>query len=192
LPKRGYNSCHNDPLLVIQVGAGNSPTHTEPDSSFAATMTKALRTLLPLLLLAGCSVHGTIGVIDVTNDPRFAGGYEPGQVWRLRTDGYIVHSGDNGLELWKPADAAGLSDTVKVPAGSTVRIQRLGYLFNSEHPPTAGSTSEMIWAYGTLTDPGGKQWQVSILPAIHDGRPVPGTSLFVYPPDRQLLEAVGQ
>lgn len=141
------------------------------------------------MFLAGCS--GTIGVIDVTGDPRFGGGYEPGQVWRLRTDGYIVHSGDNGLELWKPADGAGVPGAVHVPAGSTVRIERLGYLFNSEHPPVPGSTTEMIWAYGTLTDPSGKQWELSILPALHDGRPVSGTSLLVYPPDRQFFEPVG-
>jgi hypothetical protein len=128
--------------------------------------------------------------VDVTRDSRFQGGYRAGQVYRLKSDGYLVEWGDGGLELWTAAEAAGHSEAIHVPAGSTLRIERLGYLFNPEHPPVAGGTTEMIWAYGTLTSPDGKSWEVTVLPAVTGGRPVAGTSLVVYPVDEGLLDAV--
>jgi hypothetical protein len=143
--------------------------------------------LIFLAVLVGCASSG-IAVIDVTTDARFQAGYRAGQVWRLRTDGYVVQSRDNGLELWTSVEGTGQLGAVKVPAGSTVRIERLGYLFNPDHPPVPGGTMEMVWAYGTLTDPSGGHWTVAVLSQMHGGKPVAGTSLLVYPPDREFLE----
>jgi hypothetical protein len=152
-----------------------------------------MKKVLLILMLMGCSgCAADVHVADVTHDPRFLGAYDPGQVWRLRTEGYLVQSADNGLELWSPADAVGQNGAVKIPAGSTVRIERLGYLYNSEHPATPGGTVEMVWSYGTLTEPDGKQWQVMVLPSMRDGRLVEGTSLVVYPPDLEFLDEVGK
>jgi hypothetical protein len=134
------------------------------------------------ILITGCA-NGPY-IVDVSNDARFQAGYRPGEVWRLRADGYLVNSRDEGLEL----SAIGEPDAVRVPAGSTVRIERLGYLFNSEHPPVAGGPTEIVLAYGTLTDPNGEKRDVAVLPALHDGHQVEGTSLVVYPPDWTLLE----
>lgn len=133
--------------------------------------------------LAGCA-SSTVHIADVTNDPRFAGTYRPGEVWRLKRDGFLVYSRDQGLEL----SAISEPDAIQVYAGSVVRIERLGYLFNSEHPPVASGPTEVVLAYGTLTDAKGQKWEVAVLPALRSGRRVEGTSLFVYPPDRELLE----
>jgi hypothetical protein len=151
-----------------------------------------MRTIICLTLaitLAGCA-SGGISIVDVTNDARFQGGYRAGQVWRLKTDAYLVQWGDGGLELWTPSEAAGHPEAIHVPAGSTLHIDRLGYLYNPEHPPIAGGTTEMIWGYGTLTSTDGRTWQVTVLPAVNGAKPVPGTSLVVYPADERLLEEI--
>jgi hypothetical protein len=150
-----------------------------------------MRTIIWVMLaitLAGCA-SGGISIVDVTNDGRFQGGYRAGQVWRLKTDAYLVQWGDGGLELWTPSETAGHPEAIHVPARSTLHIDRLGYLFNPEHPPVAGGTTTMIWGYGTLTAPDGRSWQVTVLPAVQGGKAVPGTSLVVYPADEGLLDA---
>jgi len=134
-------------------------------------------------------------IVDVSNDPRFQGGYRVGQIYRLRSNGYLVQPLPGGdWELWTPAELAQQpSSTAQfVPAGSTVRIDRLGYLYDDYHPPVAGGQLELLLAYGTVTLPSGIALPktVVVLPLLRDARTVAGTSVQVYPVDNHFLELV--
>jgi hypothetical protein len=147
--------------------------------------------LIACLAILGCGPE--LHMVDVTGDARFQSGYRAGQVWRLKTQGYLVRDRPGApWELWTAADLIGqqVAEKQAVPAGSVVRIQRLGYLYNSEHPPVPGGTLEEILAYGTLTMPAGTEWpqSVTILPGVEHPMVVGGTSLVVYGPDRTFLE----
>jgi len=149
---------------------------------------------LLLALVAGC-VPAAPTTIDVTNDARFQAGYRAGQIYQLRVDGYLARTSPTApWELWTAADLQGQIgiEIRPVPAGATVRIEKLGYLFNSEHPPIPGETTEAVLAYGTLTFADGKTWpgEVVILPALHDPTLVAGTTLLVYPVDGEFLKEV--
>lgn len=148
---------------------------------------------LCVIFLTGCAA-GT-HIVDVSHDPHFAGGYEVGHIYRLRTTGFLVQPLTNGeWELWTPADESRQPSptAIEIPAGSTIRIDRLGYLWDDNHPPIPGGPVELMLAYGTLTDASGKQWPqtVVVLPATHGGRVVEGTTVQVYPADGELLEPI--
>src|ERR1700722_19199480 len=143
--------------------------------------------ILPLLIFLSGSAMGS-RIVDVSRDPRFQDGYRVGQTYRLRTSGFVVKPLANGdWQLWTPADqsAEPSSTAVAVPAGSTVRINRLGYLYDDYHPPLPGGQAEIMYAYGTLTLASGSQWPqpVMVLPLLRNPKSVPGTSVQVYPVD---------
>jgi hypothetical protein len=153
---------------------------------------KLFPSILLWVALMGCSAD--VHTIYVTHDPRFQSGYRQGQIYRLKTDGYLVqYTAGGSWELWTRADLANqqVTQAIPIPAGSTVRIDELGYLYNSEHPSIPGGTTQVVLAYGTVTTPDGKQWPtpVTILPARTHPHPVEGTSLLVYPADGEFLES---
>jgi hypothetical protein len=152
-----------------------------------------LALLLLVFLACGCSTAPSM--IDVTADARFQSGYRAGQVYQLIADGYLTRTSSAAQwELWTAQDVVREPrvEVTKVPAGATVRIARLAYLFNPEHPPTPGGTPEAVLAYGSLTFPDGHVWpgEVAILPALHDPTEVAGTTLLVYPVDGEFLREV--
>ncbi|HUB26752.1 MAG TPA: hypothetical protein VL992_15105 [Tepidisphaeraceae bacterium] len=157
-------------------------------------MNMRLALAMILLCLSGCAMGKRI--VDVSNDPRFQGGYRVGQTYRLRTSGFLVTpSPGETWELWTAAEEAAepSSTAVAVPAGSTVRIVRLGYLYDDYHPPVTGGQLEMLFAYGRLKFGSRMEFpsQVLVLPKLRDAETVPGTSVQVFPVDGEFLDLVG-
>jgi hypothetical protein len=154
-------------------------------------MNMRLALALIFLFVSGCAMGKRI--VDVSNDPRFQGGYRVGQTYRLRASGFLVKAATaDGWELWTAAEeAAEPSPTaIAVPAGATVRIERLGYLYDDYHPPVTGGQLEMLFAYGRLTFASGAEFpnDVLVLPKLRDAETVPGTSVQVFPVDGEFLE----
>jgi hypothetical protein len=141
--------------------------------------------LVSVASIAGCAIPLGTRTVDVTHDPDFQSAYRESQVYRLRTDEYLVQvrtdEADRQLVLWpfSPAESAhnqnppGSSwvQLARTPAGSTIRVNCLRYYYLNYFPPWPGGGSVISEAYGTLTTPSA-QWQNVMLPngSDTDGR----------------------
>ena len=174
-------------------------------------MRRSISTLATVLLVGFAAGCHSVDTTDVSDDPRFQGGYAVGQDWTLLKPACLVshvpgfsQSDDPERVIWsvevarraatQGTDGAGQATSIvaRVPAGSHLRIRRLRY---------SKDVDRSIWVYpqrlvelsaeGTLTTPDGT-WQDVIAPATFDTdtaanrvRSVDGVSLTV--PNLELV-----
>jgi hypothetical protein len=160
--------------------------------------------LAGVVSLAGCAFPLGPRTVDVTHDPNFQSGYREGQIYRLKTDEYLMQvrtdEADRQLELWPfaRADSPGShqhppgsswTQLARTPAGSTIRVSCLRYFYSNYFPPWPGGGSVILGAYGTLTTPSA-QWQNVMLPNGSDTDQRAHDAVIVFVPDSQDLEEV--
>jgi hypothetical protein len=155
-------------------------------------------------LAIGCALPLGRRTVDVTRDPRFACGYRQGQVYRLRTDVYLMAclpgTENEAHYLWSKADfdhynspnssyAKHYVQLATIPAGSLIQIERLEYSYDDYFPPFPPGGSVIVQAYGTLVTPS-MRWERVIAPIgpRSDARDLGGVDLFL--PDTGLVEKV--
>jgi hypothetical protein len=140
----------------------------------------------------------------VTHDRRYWIAYQPGQVYRLKSDArLVVHwpgTRDQELQLWSAGVIrrnqgdrqylAEFSPVEMVPAGSTIRVDSLWHNYAVNFPPIVQGETRIVRPFGTLTSPAGT-WEKVLLPddRTRKWRRAPD-SVFVFPADTELLEEV--
>ena len=173
-------------------------------------MSRIYQKIWPFALLAttslviGCAFPMGTRTVDVTNDPKFQVGYSQGQNYRLKTDGYLMEwrtgTADPKRVLLSASVAAQKPDPqnptrsswtqlAKIPAGSTIRIERLQYSYFNYFPPFPPGGSVILCAFGTLKTPSA-QWQDVVAPdgPKLDAHDHGGVDVFL--PDTEFVEKV--
>jgi hypothetical protein len=155
-------------------------------------------------LVIGCAIPLGMRTVDVTKDSKFQVGYSQGQTYRLKTNGYLMEctTGNTGpmRVLWSasfttqalgPQNPSRGSWTrlAKIPAGSTIRIERLQYSYFNYFPPFPPSGSVILYAYGTLKAPSA-EWHDIAAPNGPDLDAHDHDGVDVFLPDTEFLERV--
>ena len=111
-------------------GTAMSQCRIETDQHAALTFSFVLPRLLGFMLLA-LLLSGCTSYHDVSRDPRFGGGYEPGHIYRLSSNGALYGFNSDEpckLDLADTRTAAQYSaaDLVQtLPSGSLFKVERL-------------------------------------------------------------------
>ena len=85
-----------------------------PIVRLSRTIARFAAAILPLACFSGCAYVETRNA-DVSSDPKFQVGYHNGQVYRLRTPGWLVE-----WVYGKPAERLDLQPPTRLPSGTPV------------------------------------------------------------------------
>jgi hypothetical protein len=158
-----------------------------------------------LALVAGCSESHRVEFVDVTNIVRSSGSYRAGDVYRIRTDAVIVRQrpASDGEEprqslrssaSWSEHPDAQHSLVAPVPAGATLRVDRLIYV--ADVYPGEGLSAQPLYhrpqivdAICTIRSSQG-EWQNVIAPTDPQFGADRQDGMIIISPDINLVEKV--